>query len=312
MIEHECGVHGGKRDREYKSDDTQDARKIRLQKADIVVVVGLKALLKQKRRCERYRTAVHDNDAPTLQHTGSGNVRPFGRAERRKRRPAVVAYAFGKIVGVEHAVDIERVQTRFQTLNQTVFTQSGDIAQAHVGIRAAADAHKPEFQPRVIHAAADERQIGHKAFGEAFSRAGKHALVFRFGGAALVEALGVDENRTCIAVSQYNGVAVEKGGKYLVHIGFHAAFVSLEHGGGEHIGGKPRLLTAQDRPHKALVDGKGIYHAVKEKQRAAQSVLTDGTPYDKRIVVPEQLLHHVDVSFQIGGKCDRFHSFTPS
>ena len=82
--------------------------------------------------------------------------------------------------------------------------------------------------------------------------------------------------------------------------------------GGEYIGGKPRLLTAQDRPHEALVDGKGIYHAVKEKQRAAQSVLTDGTPYDKRIVVPEQLLHHADVSFQIGGKCDRFHSFTPS
>ena len=312
MIEHECGVHGGKRDREYKSDDTQDARKICLQKADIVIVVGLKALLKQKRRCERYRTAVHDNDAPTLQHTGSGNVRPFGRAERRKRRPAVVADALGKIVGVEHTVDIERGQTRFQTLNQTVFTQSGDIAQAHVGVRAVADAHKPEFQPRVVHAAADERQIGHKALGEAFSRAGKHALVFRLGGAALVEALGVDENRTCIAVGQYNGVAVEKGGKYLVHIGFHAAFVGLEHSGSEYIGGKPRLLTAQDRPHKALVDGKGIYHAVKEKQRTAQSVLTDGTPYDKRIVVPEQLLHHADVSFQIGGKCDRFHSFTPS
>ena len=85
----------------------------------------------------------------------------------------------------------------------------------------------------------------------------------------------------------------------------------MEHGGGEHIGGKPRLLAAQDRPHKALVDGKGIYHAVKEKQRAAQSVLTDGTPDDKCIVVPEQLLHHADVPFQIGGKCDRFHSFTP-
>ena len=67
----------------------------------------------------------------------------------------MVAYALGKIVGVEHTVDIERGQTRFQTLNQTVFTQSGDIAQAHVSVRAAADAHKPEFQPGVVHAAAD-------------------------------------------------------------------------------------------------------------------------------------------------------------
>ena len=107
MIEHERGIDRRKRDREYKSDDTQNARKIRLQKADIVVIVGLKALLKQKRRCERYRTAVHDKDTPTLQHTGSGNVRSFGRAECRKRRPAVVAYALGKIVGVEHAVDID-------------------------------------------------------------------------------------------------------------------------------------------------------------------------------------------------------------
>lgn len=258
------------------------------------------ALLKQKRRCERYRTAVHDKDTPALQHTGSGNIRPFGRAECRKRRPAMVAYALGKIVGVEHAVDIERGQTCFQTLNQTVFTQSGNIAQAHIGVRAAADAHKPEFQPRVVYTAADERQIGHKALGEALrgpesTRSFSGSAVLR-----LSKPLVLTRTGPCIAVSQYNGVAVEKGRKYLVHIGFHAAFVSLEHGGGEHIGGKPRLLTAQDRPHKALVDGKGIYHAVKEKQRTAQSVLTDGTPYDKRIVVPEQLLHHADVSFQIG------------
>lgn len=157
MIKHERGIDRRKRDREYKSDDTQNARKIRLQKADIVVIVGLKALLKQKRRCERYRTAVHDKDTPALQHTGSGNIRPFGRAECRKRRPAMVAYALGKIVGVEHAVDIERGQTCFQTHNQTVFTQSGNIAQAHIGVRAAADAHKPEFQPRVVYTAADEQ-----------------------------------------------------------------------------------------------------------------------------------------------------------
>ena len=150
MIEHKCDVDRGKGDREHKAQRAQHARQVGLQKTDIIVVVGLEALLKQEGGSQHDRAAVHHDRAAPFDQPRRDHVRPLGRAERGEGGKAVVADALGQIVRIEHAVDVERFQFAPQMVDQLAFTHAVQIAQTDHRVRAGSDAQESEFEPFVV------------------------------------------------------------------------------------------------------------------------------------------------------------------
>ena len=311
MIEQQSGVHRRYRHRAEKAERAQHARYVGPKKADIVVVVRLKAFLKQVRRGQHDRTAVHDECASSLEQPRGRDIRPLGRAEGGEGRKSVVAQAFRDIIRVEHAVEFEDAEPCPHLIDERGGTQSVDIAQADRGVRAAADAQEIEFEPCIAYAAADERKVWHEAFGKALARTGQHALVLRLLGRTPGEALCVDDQRTRVAFGQHERVAVQKGGERLVHVGLDAAVIRLQNASGKLVRRGAAPVGQQDGPHQTFVDGERVHHAVKEEHRAVQAVPARRLAHDERVVAFEYRLHERDVVRKIFCKCDFLHKVTP-
>ena len=139
----------------------------------------------------------------------------------------MLAQAFRDIVRVEHAVERQSAEPVLHFADKLLGAQTVEIAQADRGVRAVADAQKGEFEPRIAHPAADEREIGHEALGKALARTGQHPFVLRLVRRAPGEAFGVDDERTRVPLGENERVAVEKGGERLVGVRLDPAVVRL-------------------------------------------------------------------------------------
>ena len=263
------------------------------------------------RRGQHDRTAVHDECAPPLEQPRGRDIRPLGRAEGGEGRKSVVAQAFRDIVRVEHAVELEDAEPCPHLVDERAGTQSVDIAQADRGVRAAADAQKAEFEPRIAHAAADERKVWHEAFGKALARTGQHALVLRLIGRTPGKALCVDDQSTRVAFGQHERVTVQKGGERLVHVGLDVAVIRLQNASGKLVRRGATPVGQQDGPHQTFVDGERVHHAVKEEHCAVQAVPARRLAHDECVVAFEYRLHERDVVREIFRKCDFLHKVTP-
>ena len=72
-----------------------------------------------------------------------------------------------------------------------------------------------------------------------------------------------------------------------------------------------RKVGADNRTDDALVDRDVVDHAVEEEHRAVQSCVPDGAAGHKCVIPLKERLHQLDIAFQIGGKRDIVHGFTP-
>ena len=150
MIQQKCSVNRGKGDRAEKTQQPQHAGQIGLQKADIIVIVGLKALLKQKGCGQHNGAAVGHNGTAALCQTGGDYIRTLCCAKGGKGRPAVVADTLGEVVGIQHTVHLQCFQTAAQAADQMGVTYTGQITQAYHGVGSSADAQKGELKPPIV------------------------------------------------------------------------------------------------------------------------------------------------------------------
>ena len=212
---------------------------------------------------------------------------------------------------MQHAVHVQFFQLAAQVAHQLLLAHACQVTQADHGVGAAAHAQEGEFEPLIVEPAADEREVGHKAFGEALARAGEHALVFRLAGRPYGKPLGVDHDRPRVPLGKHDRVAVQEGGEQLIRVGLDAAVVHLQDGARQLVGRGLLAVRTHNRPDDALVDGDVVDHAVEKEYRTGKPILSDGTAGHKGVVALEDRLHQADIAFEIGGKSDLLHGFTP-
>ncbi|MPM53432.1 hypothetical protein SDC9_100200 [bioreactor metagenome] len=304
-------IKGGRKNRNYESHGTNRPQQRGKIGSEIIVLGALKMLNKKQGRGKHKGSAVHQDGYPSLQQLGRGHVRLLGVAQRGKNRGGGILNILLNISRFQNGVGVDFLQTLPDVFYQLRFGDATYIGHHDVGPGPLAQHHGLKGQLRISNLPPQQGGVGADALHKALPRSAHHRLAGRLLHAALLKALGADDEDPVNAVHQQNRVAGEKGFHRFVK---GLPFLDIPHG--QHgvfnllqIGNPSRLVPLSTGVvHQGLdhvvVDDLGADQPVNENKRRAHRGVSANEKFagDQVVAAPHLRLKCPQVVLQLSAQ----------